>query len=45
MASAEKTYMVLSLDDYSVSYLDEVPKGGWTDDHKSLKMVFIISIN
>lgn len=40
MASAEKTYMVLSLDDYSVSYLDEVPKGGWTDDHKSLKMVF-----
>ena len=32
-------YMVLDLKDYSVSYLDDVPDGGWTDKYKTTKLV------
>ena len=28
---ASKTYMVLDLEDYFGSYLDDIPSGGWTD--------------
>lgn len=38
MKIEEKTYMVLDLKDYSVSYLDDVPEGGWTDEYKTEKM-------
>ena len=34
-----KTYMVLDLNDYSVSYLDDVPSCGWTDEYKTEKLV------
>ena len=34
-----KIYMVLDLKDYSVSYLDDVPEGGWTYEHKTEKLV------
>lgn len=33
-------YMVVNLSDGAVSYLDEVPSGGWTDEYKTSKMVF-----
>ena len=34
------TYMVIDLNDNcSVSYLEEVPSGGWTDAHKTTKLV------
>jgi formylglycine-generating enzyme required for sulfatase activity len=34
-----KTYMVIDLKDYSVSYLPDVPAGGWTDEYKTEKLV------
>lgn len=34
-----KTYMILNLLDYSVSYLDEVPNDGWNDEFKTIKLV------
>ncbi len=34
-----KTYMILDLNDYSVSYLDDVPSCGWTDEYKTEKLV------
>ena len=39
MESKEKTYMVLDLNDYSVSYLEDVPEGGWTDAYRTYKLV------
>ena len=36
-----KTYMVVDLaNNCDISYLDEVPSGGWTDTYKTTKMVF-----
>ena len=32
-------YLVLDLQDYSVSYLEDVPKGGWKNKHKTEKLV------
>ena len=39
MENIEKTYMILDLNDYSVSYLEDVPSGGWTDEYKTKKLV------
>lgn len=39
MENKGKTYLVLDLKDYSVSYLQDVPAGGWTDEYKTEKMV------
>ncbi|MBQ7555470.1 formylglycine-generating enzyme family protein [bacterium] len=33
-------YMVVDIDSGDISYLDEEPEGGWTDDYKTSKMVF-----
>lgn len=32
-------YMVVDLTDGALSYLDEVPEGGWTEEYKTTKMV------
>ena len=37
--SFAKNYMILDLGDYSVSYLQDVPAGGWTDEYKTEKLV------
>ena len=34
------TYMVVDLESGEASYLPDVPKDGWTDEHKTTKMVF-----
>ena len=34
------TYMVVDLENGNTSYLPDVPKDGWTDEHKTTKMVF-----
>lgn len=42
-ASSSGKYMVISIADpenYAVEYLADVPEGGWTDEHKTSKMVF-----
>lgn len=39
MESIEKAYMILDLNDYSISYLEDVPTGGWTDEYKTEKLV------
>jgi formylglycine-generating enzyme required for sulfatase activity len=39
MENKEKTYMVVDLKDWSVSYLSDVPTGGWTDEYKTEKLV------
>ena len=33
------TYMVIDLSSGSITYLDDVPEGGWTDEYKTTKMV------
>lgn len=33
-------YMVVDLSSGEISYLNGVPQGGWTDEHKTTKMVF-----
>ena len=38
--SADHTYLILDLVNGGYSYLADVPAGGWTDEHKSTKMVF-----
>ena len=38
-AEVKNKYMVLDLKDYSVSYLEDVPEGGWTHEHKTVKLV------
>jgi len=38
--AADHTYLVLDLVNGGYSYLADVPAGGWTDEHKSTKMVF-----
>ena len=40
VSKASKTYLVLDLANGGYSYLPDVPEGGWTDEHKSSKMVF-----
>ena len=35
-----QNYMVVDLQSGGISYLDEVPEGGWTDEYKTSKMVF-----
>ena len=35
-----QTYMVVDLSNNEISYLDDVPSGGWTDTYKTTKMVF-----
>ena len=46
ISPAKKTYMVVDLSggpnaaSYSISYLDNVPQGGWSDEYKTSKMVF-----
>lgn len=35
-----REYLVLDLQGGGYSYLSNVPEGGWTDEHKSTKMVF-----
>jgi formylglycine-generating enzyme required for sulfatase activity len=37
--SFTKNYMILDLKDYSVSYLPDVPAGGWKDEYKTEKLV------
>ena len=39
MENKEKTYMVVDLKDGSVTYLSDVPTGGWTDEYKTEKLV------
>jgi len=39
MENKEKTYMVVDLKDGSISYLSDVPAGGWTDEYKTEKLV------
>ena len=34
------TYMVVDLSNNEISYLDDVPSGGWTSTYKTTKMVF-----
>jgi len=36
----DKLYCVINLSDGSKEYLSGVPAGGWTDEHKTTKMVF-----
>lgn len=38
-AEVKNKYMILDLKDYSVSYLEDVPEGGWTYEHKTVKLV------
>lgn len=33
-----KSYMILDLTDYSISYSDEEPEGGWSNAYKTVKM-------
>ena len=43
--SSDDTYLVIDLSDgtnaesYPISYLDDVPEGGWSDEYKTTKMV------
>lgn len=34
-----RTYLVVDLKRYSVSFLDDVPAGGWSDEYKTVKLV------
>ena len=42
------TYMIIDLSggtnatNFAISYLDDVPEGGWTDEYKTTKMVMMI---
>jgi formylglycine-generating enzyme required for sulfatase activity len=38
-ADVKNKYMILDLRDYSVNYLEDVPEGGWTYEHKTVKLV------
>jgi len=40
MTIKKDTYMVVDLESGEASYLTDVPKEGWTDEHKTTKMVF-----
>lgn len=37
---AERKYLVVDLESGDCTYLAAVPEGGWTDEHKTSKMVF-----
>ena len=38
--TAAALYMIVDLRDWSVDFLDEAPENGWSDEYKSVKMVF-----
>jgi len=38
--SVSNLYCVIDLKTGAKEYLDKIPKGGWTDEHKTTKMVF-----
>ena len=40
VAASAHTYLVVDLADGGYEFLPDVPAGGWTDEHKSSKMVF-----
>ena len=40
VVASSRTYLVVNLVDGTHEYLADVPEGGWTDEHKTTKMVF-----